>query len=240
VNRIALHKEPPSPCEYLPSESAQLLYGFAPDLRPSHYIELLKAGWRRMGPVVFRPDCPSCRQCLSLRVPVESFRPSRTQRRIWKSNAREVVLRIGSPSLTPERLQLYDSFHAHGHQTKGWPDRSHESQGESGSGLDLMLRDAFPMEEWSYWLGDRLVGIGYVDALTVGLSAIYFFHDPREHKRSLGSLNILHLIDAAGHRGLPHVYLGYYVKGCRSLEYKARFRPNEVFRDAAWDAFTAW
>ena len=70
-------------------------------------------------------------------------------------------------------------------------------------------------------------------------SAIYFFHDPGEHKRSLGTLNILRLIEAASHRGLPHVYLGYYVKGCRSLEYKARFRPNEVFAAAGWEAFTA-
>jgi arginine-tRNA-protein transferase len=150
-----------------------------------------------------------------------------------------VVRKIASPSLTPERLALYNAFHDHGHQTKGWPAPSDESTGDGRSGLDLLLRNPFPTEEWSYWIGDRLLGIGYVDVLAAGLSAIYFFHDPREHKRSLGTLNILHMIDAAGRRGLSHVYLGYYVNGCRSLEYKARFRPNEVFTDAAWEAFTA-
>jgi arginyl-tRNA--protein-N-Asp/Glu arginylyltransferase len=217
----------------------QLLYGIAPDLRPSQYVELLRAGWRRIGPVVFRPNCPSCRQCLSLRVPVASFRPSRTQRRIWKHNAGGVVLRIAPPSLTPERLQLYKAFHDHGHQAKGWPAPSDQSTGEGESRLDLFLRNPFPTEEWSYWIEDRLLGVGYVDSMADGLSAIYFFHDPHERKRSLGTLNILHLIEAAHIRGLSYVYLGYYVKGCRSLEYKARFRPNEVFADAAWRAFTA-
>ena len=239
MNRIVLHTEPPSRCDYLPHESVQRLYGIAPHLQPSEYLELLRAGWRRIGPVVFRPDCPHCRQCLSLRVPVASFRPSRTQRRIWKHHAREVVRKIASPSLTPERLALYNAFHDHGHQTKGWPAPIDESTGDGESGLDLFLRNPFPTEEWSYWIGDRLLGVGYVDVLAEGLSAIYFFHDPREHKRSLGTLNILHMIDAAGRRGLSHVYLGYYVKGCRSLEYKARFRPNEVFTAAAWEAFTA-
>jgi arginine-tRNA-protein transferase len=95
------------------------------------------------------------------------------------------------------------------------------------------------MEEWSYWVGDRLVGIGYVDVLSEALSAIYFFHDPREHKRSLGTLNILHLIAAADARRLAHVYLGYYVKGCRSLRYKAGFRSNEVLTETAWETFIA-
>src|SRR5262245_47641088 len=215
----------------------QLLYGLAPELQPSEYSKLLKSGWRRIGPVVFTPQCPSCRQCLSLRGPVAAFRPSRRQRRIRKSNARDVVVRIASPSVTPERLELYRAFHAHGHQMKGWPDRSDEREGALG--LSLLLSNPFPTEEWSYWIGDRLLGIGYVDVLQEGLSAIYFFHDPREHKRSLGTLNILHLIAAAAERRLSHVYLGYYVKGCRSLEYKARFKPNEVFTGTAWEAFTA-
>ena len=100
----------------------------------------------------------------------------------------------------------------------------------------MFVRNPFPTEEWNYRIGGRLVGVGYVDVLSQGLSAIYFFHDPQEHKRSLGTVNILHIIEAARQRGLPHVYLGYYVKGCRSLEYKTRFRPHELFVNDAWEA----
>ena len=100
--------------------------------------------------------------------------------------------------------------------------------------LNLYVANPFPTEEWSYWISGTLVGLGYVDALPEGLSAIYFVHAPDEHRRSLGTFNILTLIDAARRRGLPHVYLGYYVEGCRSLEYKARFRPHEVLNGGAW------
>jgi leucyl-tRNA---protein transferase len=223
----------PSPCEYLPDRVWQLRHEVIPDLRPDVYMERLRAGWRRFGPVVFRPECPSCRMCQSLRVPVASFRPNQSQRRAWKKNAGDVTLRIGPPCITPERLELLAKFHRHGQATKGWP-----TDGQSD--LDLFVANPFPTEEWSYLLGDRLIGVAYVDALPEGLSAIYFFHDPAERHRSLGTFNILAMLAAARQRSLPHVYLGYFVAGCRSLEYKARFRPNEVLGAAgAWEPFTA-
>ena len=140
--------------------------------------------------------------------------------------------------MTGARLELFKAFHEHGHQMKGWPAPGNDIDGEAESRLELFLRNPFRTEEWTYWIGDRLVGVGYVDALAEGLSAIYFFHDPREHRRSLGTFNILKVIEAAGRRDLPQVYLGYYVEGCRSLEYKARFRPNEILSDGRWQAFT--
>ena len=39
------------------------------------------------------------------------------------------------------------------------------------------------------------------------------------------------MIDRARRQRLPHVYLGYYVEGCRSLEYKRRFAPNEILTE---------
>jgi leucyl-tRNA---protein transferase len=215
----------------------QLQYGFAPRLQPSEYLELLKTGWRRMGPVIFRADCPGCCKCLSLRIPADSFRPSRTQRRILNRNTADVGITIAAPTMNAARVELFKAFHEHGHQMKGWPAPGDNADGEIESRLGVFLRNPFPTEEWTYWIGDRLVGVGYVDALAEGLSAIYFFHDPREHRRSLGTFNVLKVIEAAGRRGLPHVYLGYYVEGCRSLEYKARFRPNEVLSDGGWQAF---
>jgi len=80
-----------------------------------------------------------------------------------------------------------------------------------------------------------LVGLGLVDSLTVGLSAIYFVHDPDHHRHGLGTWNVLCLIDEARRRGLPHVYLGYWVADCQSLAYKASFRPCEILGpDGAW------
>ncbi|HXD18603.1 MAG TPA: arginyltransferase [Vicinamibacterales bacterium] len=221
----------PSPCEYRPDQQQQLRHDVILDLAPEDYSQRLQEGWRRFGPVVFRPECPSCRRCQSLRVEVSTFRPSASQRRVWNRNIGEVTVRIGSPSESPEKVDLFAKFHQHGHQAKGWP------EGEDPD-LTLFLANPFHTEEWTYHVGDRLVGVGYVDALPEGLSAIYFYWDPAESRRSLGTFNILATIASARHRGLPHMYLGYHVEGCRSLEYKARFRPNEVLaEDGTWVRF---
>ena len=80
--------------------------------------------------------------------------------------------------------------------------------------------------------------MAYVDALPEALSAIYCYDPPTEGARSLGTFNILSLLASAHQRGLLHVYLGYYVAGCRSMEYKRKFRPNEVLGpDGIWEAF---
>jgi len=102
----------------------------------------------------------------------------------------------------------------------------------------MLLENPFRTEEWTYYVGNRLIAVAYVDALPEALSAIYCHDDPTEAARSPGTFNILSLLAAARERGLPHVYLGYYVAGCRSMEYKRKFRPNEVLGPhGRWEAF---
>ena len=232
MERRTTFVSPLSPCEYLPDRLWQLRYDVRPQIREGEYVKLLQSGWRRIGPVLFRPECPSCRMCQSLRVPAGSFRPGASQRRVWKQNQGVVTITVGTPSISPEKLALFARFHEHGHQSKAWPPPDHAD-------LGLFVRNPFPIEEWSYHVGERLVGVGFVDALPAGLSAIYFFHDPLERQRSLGTYNTMAPLGAARERGLPCVYLGYYVNGCRSLEYKARFRPKEVLTpDGDWRQLT--
>jgi arginine-tRNA-protein transferase len=221
---------PPSACQYLPDRVWQLRYEVVPGLRPADYAVRLREGWRRFGALLFRPECPACRMCQSLRVPVDAFRPSASQRRAWARNHAEVTIRIGTPTATAEKWALFERFHAYGHATKGWPAGTPD--------LEMLVENPFRTEEWSFLLGGRLMAVGYVDALAEALSAIYFYWDPDEARRSPGTFNILSLIAAARARGLPHVYLGYYVEGCRSLEYKRRFRPNEVLgASGTWTPF---
>ena len=225
----------PGPCEYLPDRDWSLQYEVVGELSPSEYQSRLKAGWRRFGYSLFRPACPSCRKCQSIRVPVATFRPNRSQRRAWAANEGRVTLTIGEPGATRDKLELYDRFHHFQHGHKGWPDHGPTSAVDY---IESFVEHPFPTEEWCYYRDDRLIGVGYVDALPDGLSAIYFYYDPDERDRSPGTFNVLSILRTAETRGIPHVYLGYYVEGCRSLEYKAQFRPNEVLDDSgAWRPF---
>ena len=226
---------PPSRCGYLPDQQWSLRYEVVGQLTAAEYEERLRGGWRRFGYSLFRPECPTCRMCRSLRVPVATFRPDRSQRRVWKANHAEVAVTVGEPTVTRDKLDLYDKFHAFQRDAKGWPEHGPQTAADY---VESFVDNPFVTREWCYRLGDRLVGVGYVDHLPAGLSAIYFFYDPDERDRSLGTFNVLSVIRRAAAEGLPHVYLGYYVEGCGSLEYKGRFRPNEALTaEGQWQAF---
>jgi arginine-tRNA-protein transferase len=262
----------PSPCGYLPDQLWSLEFEYVGAMTPEEYLGRILEGWRRFGTMLFRPACQACSACRSLRVRAADFRPDRSQRRVRKANEGVVTLRIGKPGVTRAKLALYDRYHAYQADSKGWP--QHPAK-DASSYVDSFVHHPFPVEEWCYYLGDRLVGVGYVDHLPLrgeirnpkleirnqsatdhpvsdfgcrasdfpaqregGLSAIYFFYDPHERHRSLGTWNVLCLIDEAVRRRLPHVYLGYYVEGCPSMSYKPRFAPNQVRgADGVWRDF---
>jgi len=210
-------------------------YEIVSQLTALEYEERLQQGWRRFGFSLFRPDCGSCQECKSIRVLVATFEPDRSQKRAWAANASDVRLEIGAPAVSRAKLDLYDRYHQYQSETKGWSEHGAKDPDDY---IESFVDNPFANEEWCYYLGDRLVGVGYVDRVRDGLSAIYFFHEPEERRRSLGTFNVLSIIENARHSGLPYVYLGYYVKCCRSLEYKGRFRPSEVLSaDDQWRPF---
>jgi arginyl-tRNA--protein-N-Asp/Glu arginylyltransferase len=199
-------------------------YEFITEMTAEEYAERMVAGWRRFGYTLLRPRCLGCQACRSLRVDVNRFHPDRSQRRTRKANEGTVKLQIGRPRLSPARLRLYNRFHADRACSRGWAEREEDL----GTYASAFVANPFPTEEWCYEIDGSLVGVGYVDALSVGLSAIYFVHEPAQRRRGLGTWNILCMIDEARRRGLPHLYLGYWVAGCPSLAYKANFRPHQI------------
>lgn len=225
----------PSPCGYLPEETWRLEYEIVRRLSSEECQDRLMHGWRRFGVTLFRPRCPSCTACRSLRVLVARFRPDRAMRRVRAANEDGIRLEIAQPSVSRAKLDLYDRYHAFQSDCKGWPvHEEKDAQAYAHSFVDNPL----PTQEWCYYLDDRLVGVGYVDVLPAGLSAIYFVYDPEHRDRSLGTWNILCLIERAAKLQLPHLYLGYYVAGCASMLYKARFVPNQLLGvNREWEDF---
>ncbi len=225
----------PSQCGYLPDQLWSLEYDLVRELTPAEYMARMASGWRRFGSMMFRPHCAACTACRSLRVVADRFHPDRSQRRTAKLNSGEVRMRIGRPSVTRAKLDLYDRYHAYQAGARGWPE--HPAK-DPRSYVQSFVANPFPTEEWCYYLAGKLVGVGYVDVLPGGLSAIYFFYDPAERQRSLGTWNVLNVLRETRARGLPHTYLGYYVAGCPSMVYKSRFTPNQILgTDGDWHDF---
>lgn len=218
--------EPPHPCAYLPDRQAQLEVRVQVEVTPGELDALLARGWRRFGPVYFRPACVSCGECLTLRIPVQDFRPTKSQRRARK-NASKLVRRVGVPIVDEERLALYARWHAHREHERGWSESDIDAERYAfdfafphPSVREVTFRD--PAD------GDRLVGVGISDETPNALSAVYFFWDPEHAPSSLGVANVVMLLEDARAKGKPFVYLGYRVEGCASLAYKGRFRPHQL------------
>lgn len=236
---------PPTQCGYLPQQKWSLEYEYVASLTPADYLGRMLDNWRRFGHMLFRPVCQSCRACRSLRVVVPRFQPDRSQRRCRQANEGVTELRIGTPSVNHAKLALYDRYHAFQADHKNWPEHARR---DVSSYAESFVHHPFPVQEWCYYLDGQLIGVGYVDVLTEppegtddqvgGFSAIYFFYDPRQRQRSLGTWNVLCLLEEAAKRRLPYVYLGYYVEGSGSMSYKARFVPNQLRgADGNWRDF---
>ena len=225
----------PHPCGYLPDRLATLEYEIVGQASAAEYMSRMLRGWRRFGGAMFHPQCEGCQACQSLRVDVHRFRPHRNQRRVRKQNEGVVELRIGTPRVTQTKIALYDKYHAYQTEAKGWP--AHPTK-DPLDYADSFVNNPFPTMEWCYYLDDRLIGIGYVDDLPGGLSAIYFFYDPEQRQRSLGTWNVLSILDHARRRGIPYLYLGYFVAGSSSMVYKSLFVPNEILTGkGTWQVF---
>lgn len=225
---VRLHQfvEPPHACAYLPDRRASLEVQVLLEVTPPELESMLEQGWRRFGPCYFRPACPACRECVSLRVLVGRYAPTRSQRRAMRHAARfrRVVSR---PVVDAERLGLYARWHEDREQARGWSSNPIDAE-------RYAMEFAFPhpaAREAAFYddaEDGRLVAVGLFDETPHALSAAFFFYEPTYRASSLGVVNVVTLIDDAKRRGLRHVYLGYRVDGCASLEYKAHYRPHEL------------
>ncbi len=159
------------------------------DVSADEMDALLERGWRRFGPIYFRPACASCTECVSLRVVADRFEPSKSQRRAARacSRLRRVV---GPPRVDDERLELYARWHEGREDARGW-----QPNGQTRERYSLEFAFPHPCAREAAFYDDegggRLVGVGLFDATPRALSAAFFFHDPEYARLSLGTANVL-------------------------------------------------
>ena len=208
----------PHPCAYLPGRLARETLAVTP-VDGDTYQRLMDNGFRRSERYFYRPACADCDACRPLRVPVDRFRPSRSQRRALRRNL-DVQVRCAAPQFSEARWELFQRYQAAVH------DRPMLRCADEYRAV--FCRSPLPTIEMTYTLGERLIGLGVVDACRDSLSSVYFYYDPEEARRSLGVFSALREIEECRRRRRPYWYLGFYVDGCAKMAYKAAFRPCEL------------
>ena len=226
--RVRLFQTLPHSCGYFHARTAQnlVLDPSAQDL-PRLYALALGRGFRRAGGHVYHPHCPRCRACVPCRIDVEAFAPNRGQRRCLTHNA-DLELNEAVPGLTAERHDLYARYLRARHPGGGMDEASDQDF------THFLAAPWSPTVFLEFRLRDTLVALAATDVCSTGLSAVYTFYDPDLPERSLGTFAILRQIGMARARGLPHLYLGYWIAHHPKMGYKSRYAALEVLGADGW------
>ena len=224
-------------CPYLPDRTSSNRAFWADEIPPAVYQAFMDAGFRRSGKVVYQPICRGCRQCVSLRVPVATFKPSKSQRRTWRKN-QDLTVTVGPATPDAERFALYRKYVTEWHGKPAAADGTDADDDDASyeSFVSFLYDSPVRTREWQYRdPAGRLVGVGLCDVSDASLSSVYFYHDPTEAKRGIGTFGALYEIEECRRLGLPYYYLGYWVDGCPTMSYKAAYRPHQILQpDGAW------
>lgn len=214
-------------CSYLPDKQERLLVAVDERLHNSQYYSwLMHEGFRRSGNQIYRPHCNNCSACHSLRIVVNQFKASRSQKRLLKKNAAFKV-KI-SKQVKPEYYPLYERYinqlHADGTM---YP--ANKDQYKS-----FIVSDITEQLFIETWDGDKLISVAVTDNLIDALSAVYTFYDPDYRSAGLGVNSILKQIEISKSMNKVYLYLGYQIDGCKKMNYKNRYHPHEILIENHW------
>ena len=227
----------PQPCPYLPGRHERKIFTHLSADRPRAVVDnLLKGGFRRSQNIAYMPYCDHCSACVPVRIVVNEFEPRRTLAKIWKMNAGIEARRVaGKPTI--EQFSLFRAYIEARHADGGMADMSlfDYSMMIQDSAVETYLTEyrLRPPGGGSAALSP-LVAAVLCDRLSDGISLVYSFYEPEMGERSLGNYMIMEQVAFARSRGLPYVYLGYWIAGSRKMAYKTRFVPQEHLTSVGW------
>lgn len=220
-------------CGYLPNRMATNL---VPDptrqMDMELYSQLIQLGYRRSGDFTYRPHCHNCIECRPCRLPVSQFMPKRNQRRCLKNN-QDLTTNLVKASYSDEHFELYQAYinsrHSDGNMVNPTPEDFSNflySQWSNTHFLEVRKQN-------------RLIAVAAIDYTDAALSAVYCYFDPEESSRSLGTYCILQQIQQAKIEGCDYLYMGYWIKDCQKMQYKAYFQPMEFLVNDTWKTMDA-
>jgi arginine-tRNA-protein transferase len=214
-------------CSYLNKEQEQLLIALDDRLHNNKsYTWLMEQGFRRSGEQIYRPHCPSCKKCESIRVLVDQFSLSKSQKRLIKRTANFKV--HNSSEIKPIYYPLYEQYintiHREGSMFPA-------TLKEYSSFLTNDITEQLFIETWHE---DKLISVAVTDCLENGLSAVYTFYHPDYRRFGLGILSILNQIKLTQEFNKPFLYLGYQIDDCQKMNYKNRYFPHQRLVGNSW------
>ena len=219
------------PCNYLPDQEERLLIAVDERLQDNRgYSLLMMEGFRRSGDQSYRPHCPNCNACQSIRVLVNNFKPSKSQRRSLKRN-QDLSINV-STQLKDYYYPLYEKYINTLHQDGSMYPATYQ---QFKSFLASKLTEQLFVETW-LTIDDKptLICLAVTDKLMNALSAVYTFYHPDLKIRGLGVFSILTQIDLCKQYGFDYLYLGYQIDECKKMNYKNRYFPHERFIEKEW------
>ncbi len=222
-------------CSYVAGRTARSQVAAPSDaINAGQYSLLIAQGFRRSGTFVYRPYCDQCRACLSIRVPVEYFKPNRSQQRAWKQHA-SLSCSVLDPTFSEEHFALYMRYQRVRHTGGGMDVEDRQQYADflvstHVQSVMVEFRQQSPNVTTS-----ELKMVSIIDRVNDGLSAVYTFYSP-EHGQNLGTFNVLWQIQQAKILGLRYVYLGYWIESCDKMSYKSRFKPCELLVEGKWQS----
>lgn len=215
------------PCNYLLDEKERLLVAVDPRLQnKERYAWLMEQGFRRSGDQIYRPHCELCNACKSIRVVVDDFNLSKSQKRLLKRNS-EYNVRL-SHEIKDDYYPLYEDYiNTIHHDGSMFPASYKQYKGF----LSCTITEQIFIEILD---GNNLIAVAITDVLPMALSAVYTFYQPSYRSSSIGVFSILNQIDIASTMNKKFLYLGYQIDRCQKMNYKNKYFPYQELINNGW------
>ena len=199
-------------------------------LSSQSYQTAIEQGFRRSGFSYYRNACINCQACIPLRVKVQSFTPSRSQRRAWSKNQHLTIELAELKAANDEIYLLYCKYLTARQELASLTKRDFEQIFLAGPNYTRMVK---------CFLNGQLIAVSWIDILPQSISSVYAIYDPDYKRRSLGIYSALVELEIAKQMGLEWYYLGYWVQQSSKMNYKSKFRPYELLQNGRWQSPTA-
>lgn len=234
LQKLQFYVTTPYPCGYIAKNLAQSLIATPHHLVDAAvYSELISQGFRRSGKFAYRPHCKCCNACVPVRIVLDQFTPTRSQKRAYKQHS-DLTANILPLSYHQTHFELYTQYQALRHTAdQDFKQNNDADEAEQYQQFLCQSNVESLMIEFRN-VQNQVKIVSVIDIVRDGISAVYTFYNANDQKTSYGTHAIMWLINWAKGLNLPYLYLGYWVEGSQKMAYKEKFNVQEKLVDGTW------